>query len=80
MNLFDELQWRGMVYDSTEGLRELFATNRVTAYIGFDSTASSLHVGTLIPVMALVQLQRYWHSPIGIVGGGSGLIGGSVVN
>ena len=39
-------------------LRELFATNRVTAYIGFDSTASSLHVGTLIPVMALVQLQR----------------------
>ena len=44
-NLFDELQWRGLVYDATEGLAELFATERVTAYIGFDPTASSLHVG-----------------------------------
>ena len=44
-NLFDELQWRGMVSDATEGLQEQFATERVTAYIGFDPTASSLHVG-----------------------------------
>ena len=52
MNLFDELQWRGMVYDATDGISELFATQRVTAYIGFDPTASSLHVGSLLPVMA----------------------------
>jgi tyrosyl-tRNA synthetase len=75
MNLFEELQWRGMVYDSTEGLRELFATERVTAYIGFDPTAPSLHVGSLLPVMALARLQRAGHSPIAIVGGGTGMIG-----
>src|ERR671938_209491 len=75
MNLFDELQWRGVVYDATEGLRDLFATERVTAYIGFDPTASSLHVGSLLPVMALARLQRFGHSPIAIVGGGTGMIG-----
>ena len=46
--LNDELQWRGMVSDATEGLKELFASERVTAYIGFDPTASSLHVGNLL--------------------------------
>jgi tyrosyl-tRNA synthetase len=75
MNLFDELQWRGMVYDATEGLSGLFARERVTAYIGFDPTASSLHVGSLLPVMALARLQRFGHAPIAIVGGGTGMIG-----
>jgi tyrosyl-tRNA synthetase len=75
MNLFEELQWRGMVYDTTEGLSELLATERVTAYIGFDPTASSLHVGSLLPVMALARLQRAGHAPIAIVGGGTGMIG-----
>src|SRR4051812_43771316 len=74
-NLFDELQWRGMVYDATEGLKDLFATERVTAYVGFDPTASSLHVGSLLPVMALARLQRFGHVPIAIVGGGTGMIG-----
>src|SRR5919107_1956756 len=74
-NLFDELQWRGMVYDATEGLRELLATERVTAYIGFDPPASSLHVGSLLTVMGLARLQRFGHSPIAIVGGGTGMIG-----
>ena len=74
-NLFDELQWRGMVYDATEGLRDLLATERVTAYIGFDPTASSLHVGSLLTVMGLARLQRFGHSPIAIVGGGTGMIG-----
>lgn len=74
-NLYDELQWRGMVYDGTEGLSDLLATERVTAYIGFDPTASSLHVGSLLPVMALARLQRFGHSPIAIVGGGTGMIG-----
>jgi tyrosyl-tRNA synthetase len=74
-NLFDELQWRGMVSDATEGLKEQFASERVTAYIGFDPTASSLHVGSLLTVMGLARLQRYGHVPIAIVGGGTGMIG-----
>src|SRR5215510_16319611 len=75
MNLLDDLQWRGMLYDSTDGLRELLDTERVTAYIGFDPTASSLHVGSLLTVMGLARLQRAGHSPIAIVGGGTGMIG-----
>src|SRR5215212_11062578 len=74
-NLYDELQWRGMVYDGTEGLRDLFGQERVTAYIGFDPTASSLHVGSLLTVMGLARLQRFGHVPIAIVGGGTGMIG-----
>jgi tyrosyl-tRNA synthetase len=74
-NLFDELQWRGMVSEATEGLKEQFASERVTAYIGFDPTASSLHVGSLLTVMGLARLQRYGHVPIAIVGGGTGMIG-----
>ena len=64
-----------MVYDATEGLREQFASEPITAYIGFDPTASSLHVGSLLPVMALARLQRFGHNPIAIVGGGTGMIG-----
>jgi tyrosyl-tRNA synthetase len=75
INLYDELQWRGMVSDATDGLKDLFAAERVTAYIGFDPTASSLHVGSLLPVMALARLQRFGHNPIAIVGGGTGRIG-----
>jgi tyrosyl-tRNA synthetase len=75
INLYDELQWRGMVSDATDGLTDLFAAERVTAYIGFDPTASSLHVGSLLPVMALARLQRFGHNPIAIVGGGTGMIG-----
>jgi tyrosyl-tRNA synthetase len=75
MNVLDEFEWRGMVYDVTEGTRETFARERVTAYVGFDPTASSLHVGSLLPIMALARLQRAGHSPIALVGGGTGLIG-----
>ena len=73
--LFDELSWRGMVYDATEGVADLVKTASITAYIGFDPTASSLHVGSLLPVMALARLQRFGHSPVAIVGGGTGMIG-----
>src|SRR5947207_10232513 len=73
--LFDELTWRGLVYDATEGLADAFARERVTAYIGFDPTASSLHVGSLLTVMGLARLQRFGHAPIAIVGGGTGMIG-----
>ncbi len=48
MDLFDELKWRGLVYDATDGLADAFAKERVTAYIGFDPTASSLHIGNLL--------------------------------
>src|SRR5215510_14406671 len=74
-NVYDELVWRGLLYDATEGLDTLLATTRVTAYIGFDPTASSLHVGTLLTIMGLARLQRFGHSPIAIVGGGTGMIG-----
>jgi tyrosyl-tRNA synthetase len=73
--VFDEFTWRGMVYDSTEGFADLVAKEHITAYIGFDPTASSLHVGSLLPVMALARLQRFGHAPIAIVGGGTGMIG-----
>ena len=56
-NLFDELQWRGLVSESTDGLRELFDAQQVTAYIGFDPTASSLHVGSLL-TMWLNEVER----------------------
>ena len=75
MDLYDELAWRGMVYDATEGLREVLAREIVTGYIGFDPTASSLHVGDLLPALSLARLQRDGHTPIALVGGGTGLIG-----
>jgi len=75
MSLFDELEWRGLVYGATEGAREVLAEEKVTAYIGFDPTAASLHVGSLLPIMCLARLQRSGHTPIALVGGGTGLIG-----
>src|SRR5213080_4106392 len=75
MSLYDEFEWRGMLYEATPELREVLAKDRVTAYIGFDPTASSLHVGSLLPIMGLARLQRFGHTPIAIVGGGTGLIG-----
>jgi tyrosyl-tRNA synthetase len=72
---FDELRARGMIFDATDGLESLLRTDKITAYIGFDPTAASLHVGSLLPVMALVHLQRHGHTPIAIVGGGTGMIG-----
>jgi len=75
MNLFDEYEWRGMLYEATPELREMLATEKVTAYIGFDPSAASLHVGSLLPIMGLARLQRLGHTPIAIAGGGTGLIG-----
>jgi tyrosyl-tRNA synthetase len=75
VNLFDDFEWRGLVYDATPGLRELLDREKLTAYIGFDPTAASLHVGSLLPIMGLARLQRHGHSPIAIAGGGTGMIG-----
>lgn len=74
-DLFAELEWRGLVYDSTQGTKDLLARESVTAYSGFDPTAPSLHVGHLLPIMGLARLQRFGHNPIALVGGGTGLIG-----
>ena len=74
-DLFWEFEWRGQVANATEGARELLAREKVTAYIGFDPTASSLHVGTLVPIVALRRLQRFGHAPVALIGGGTGLIG-----
>jgi len=64
-----------MIEDLTEGVEEAFRSGPLTAYIGFDPSASSLHVGSLLPIMGLVHLQRHGHRPIAVVGGGTGLIG-----
>lgn len=74
-SVIDEFVWRGMLQDATEGAAEHFADASRTAYIGFDPTASSLHVGNLLVIMGLVHLQRAGHTPIALVGGGTGLIG-----
>jgi tyrosyl-tRNA synthetase len=75
MDLFGELTWRGLVYDASEGVRDVLAGSTVTLYSGFDPTAASLHVGHLLPVLNLARAQRFGHSPIALVGGGTGLIG-----
>jgi tyrosyl-tRNA synthetase len=75
MNLYDEFEWRGMLYEATPNLRDVLAREKVTAYIGFDPSAASLHVGSLLPIMGLARLQRFGHTPIAIAGGGTGLIG-----
>ena len=73
--MIEELRWRGLLADATEHAAAAFAAGQVTGYIGFDPTASSLHVGSLVPIMGLVHLQRAGHCPIALVGGGTGLIG-----
>ncbi len=75
MDLYDELQWREMLYDSTDGVRDALAAGRVTGYIGFDPTAASLHVGSLLTILGLARLQRAGHAAIAVVGGGTGMIG-----
>lgn len=75
MNIFEEFQWRDIVKDYTNEAEKHLAENQVTAYIGFDPTAASLHVGSLLPIMCLARLQKFGHIPIAIVGGGTGMIG-----
>jgi tyrosyl-tRNA synthetase len=75
MNLYDEFQWRGMIHEATPDLQKVLAEEKLTAYIGFDPSAASLHAGNLVPVMCLARLQKFGHAPIAIAGGGTGLIG-----
>jgi len=75
MNLIDELKWRGMLQDIMPGTEDLLNRESVTAYIGFDPTADSLHIGSLVPILLLVHLQRSGHRPIALVGGATGMVG-----
>lgn len=77
MNVIDTLQERGFIENRTHAqeLDEYVNTGSVSCYIGFDPTASSLHVGSLVPIMSLAHMQRCGHRPIALVGGGTGLIG-----
>lgn len=74
INIFEE---RGFIEKTThdEELKDYIRNNKITCYIGFDPTASSLHVGSLIPIMALAHMQKNGHRPIALIGGGTGLIG-----
>jgi tyrosyl-tRNA synthetase len=74
-DVFELLAARGFVQDATPGLAERLRAGPVTAYAGFDPTADSLHVGSLVPVMAMAWLQRLGHTPIALVGGGTGMVG-----
>lgn len=74
-DFFADLLERGLVHSASEGAAEFLKTRRATGYIGFDPTAPSLHVGSLLPILALARLQRAGHRPIAVVGGGTGMIG-----
>src|SRR5688572_2241456 len=75
MNLIEELRWRGMIQDIMPGTEEQLQKEMTTAYIGFDPTAESLHIGSLVPILLLVHLQRAGHKPVALVGGATGMVG-----
>jgi tyrosyl-tRNA synthetase len=75
MNFVDELKWRGMIHQMMPGTEELFEKETVTAYLGIDPTADSLHIGHLCGVMMLRHLQQAGHKPLALVGGATGMIG-----
>ena len=74
-NLIEELRWRGMIQDIMPGTEEQLNKEITTAYIGFDPTADSLHIGSLVPIILLVHLQKAGHKPIALVGGATGMVG-----
>ena len=75
MHLIEELQWRGMIQDIMPGTKELLEKEMVSGYIGFDPTSDSLHIGSLVPILLLVHLQRAGHKPYALVGGATGMVG-----
>lgn len=74
-NLVEELRWRGMVHDIIPGTEEQLLSEMTTAYVGFDPTSDSLHIGSLVPIILLVHLEKAGHKPIALVGGATGMIG-----
>jgi tyrosyl-tRNA synthetase len=74
-DLIEELRWRGLLHDSMPGIDEKLRSEQISGYIGFDPTASSLHIGNLVPIILLMHLQRSGHRPIALVGGATGMVG-----
>ncbi|MBQ0787440.1 MAG: tyrosine--tRNA ligase [Oceanihabitans sp.] len=74
-NIVEELTWRGMVHDIMPGTEEQLNKEMTTAYIGFDPTSDSLHIGSLVPIILLMHLEKAGHKPIALVGGATGMIG-----
>jgi len=75
MNFIEEIRWRGMIHDMTPGTEEQLLKELTSAYIGYDPTSDSLHIGNLASIMMLVHLQRAGHKPFALVGGATGMIG-----
>src|SRR4249920_2432583 len=75
MNLITELRWRGLIQDIMPGTEEQLNKEMTSAYIGFDPTADSLHIGSLVPILLLVHLQKAGHKPYALVGGATGMVG-----
>jgi tyrosyl-tRNA synthetase len=75
MNFVEELKWRGILHDIMPGTEELLKKETVSAYIGFDPTADSLHVGSLAQIMTLLRFQKAGHKPIALIGGATGMVG-----
>lgn len=74
-NIYDELKWRGMIYNEIDGVEKLLKEKKVTLYNGFDPTADSLHVGHMVPLIALARFQRFGHNVLALAGGGTCMIG-----
>ena len=74
-NLVEELRWRGLLHNSIPGTEEQLLKEATTAYIGFDPTSDSLHIGSLVPIILLKHLQNFGHQPIAVIGGATGMIG-----
>jgi tyrosyl-tRNA synthetase len=74
-NIITELQWRGLVQDIMPGTEEQLSKEMTSTYIGFDPTADSLHIGSLVPIILLVHLEKFGHKPVALVGGATGMIG-----
>ncbi|HNP24131.1 MAG TPA: tyrosine--tRNA ligase [Panacibacter sp.] len=75
MNLIEELQWRGMIQDIMPGTEDQLKKEMTSGYIGFDPTSDSLHIGSLVPILLLVHMQRAGHKPYALVGGATGMVG-----
>src|SRR5215216_6804148 len=75
MNLIEELRWRGMLQDIMPGTVEQLNKEITSGYVGFDPTSDSLHIGSLVPILLLVHMQKAGHKPIALVGGATGMIG-----
>lgn len=75
MNLIEELRWRGLVQDMVPGTEDQLIKEMTSGYVGFDPTAESLHIGSLVPILLLVHLQKAGHKPFALVGGATGMVG-----